>query len=150
MNKTLLYLTTALLCLLCYSCSSDEDNIDVDNGAKETLLSPPTWIIGTWQSQTETSSSFKAEFTKSNLIFTIITLGVEQTRDLMEESKNSVVPVTLNELVKTETEYHVSITRGAGSSTSRTNIYKFKKKSNDEIVYTLLGMEEADPVLIKK
>lgn len=117
-----------------YSCtSSDDDSADVD----KTLLSPPSWILGTWVNSEVDSKIDGFRFTEDNII--MYKNGLEYSQnDLIDGYVNAGFNLTVNQEEK-EGWYSVHFNYPLGEEVT----YSFEQPTNttimwveEEVVYT--------------
>ncbi len=110
--KHIFYFMAALL-LFTACCSNDDDNNDSDN-----LLSPPTWIHGTWMIETVGFT-----FTSNNVMLH----NSPVSTDFLETVTNSQGMVTVRDAT-TNSTYTVYM-----AQMGQTLTYKFEKVSSTQI-----------------
>lgn len=109
-----------------YSCtSSDDDSADVD----KTLISPPSWILGTWN-DTESIHEIKGfRFTEDNII--VYKNGMEYNQnDLIDGYINAGFIVSVDQ-EEEEGWYRVHFNYPLGEEVT----YSFEQQNNTTIIW---------------
>lgn len=120
------YLILTIVSITLFSCSSsDDDSISIE----ESLVHPPEWIQGTWNSLLENAEYDKLRFTKDDFLLLYGGKGISH-KELIEGHHNAGLPV---EIVEEVEEDSYSITTNYYEKEPRT--YTFIKQSPKEIFW---------------
>lgn len=125
-----LFLILSVVSLTLFSCSSsDDDAISIE----ESLLHPPEWIQGTWNSSEESTEYNKLRFTKDDFILLQGGAGVSH-KELVEGYRNAGLPVEIEEEIEEDT-YKITTYYFEEEPTT----YTFIKESIKEILWVEEG-----------
>ena len=120
------FLILSVVSITLFSCSSnDDDSISIE----DSLIHPPTWIQGTWNSRTEDAEYAGLRFTKDDFLLLQGSAGISH-KELVEGHHNAGLPVEIEEEIEEdsykETTYYYE---------EEPTTYTFLKESVREIIW---------------
>ncbi|WP_417354449.1 hypothetical protein [Flavobacterium sp.] len=109
--------------VLFFSCSESDDNDSVNQSS---MINPPAWIQGHWESESQISFTF----TENNIIYTLFgQTGLNYNQAIELTQQVGQTPIVNEEI--TDSQYNIKILLPPNPEV----YYKFKKLSDTEFIW---------------